>query len=302
MSVFTPNLGLINMTPGSGAVAGNVWPTNENTSRQLVDDYFTSVETVVLSGLTYSINGGPAQSLFLGTINLQSTNGQSDQVRRRVFLFSGSTTFSGAQNLSLQIPVSQQRSFTIINNSNIGIDPPSGSNPAQTSAKPGMTIGYVFDGTVAQADGRVGQNWLQRVFIDTLSSTPFASVSTATAYLPSALTANFTPKSANSTIFLRGTLDYQTQWTDGSAAGSAIMEVSLRRNGAALWTIQAGGSNFMTGRAGVAITPLGSAELQWSEASPGTSAVTYALYCRNAGTIGLTNTALKATLQIEEVF
>lgn len=136
----------------------------------------------------------------------------------------------------------------------------------------------------------------QRAFATNITPANFNSATPA-----AFLSQSFTPVSASSKILIRGTLWHKTLVLDNAVTTLAIMAASIRRGGAQLWGVQAGGSSAtgVTGTTGVLtmslVTPL-----EWVEASPGTSAVTYAIYCADANASGLTNQAVQAEMVIEE--
>lgn len=289
MSIFPPNLLLINMTPGSTSVAGNVWPTNENTSRQLVDDFFTGVNPIVMSGAA--------------TV-LQITAGQSSPGRQRFYPVTG--TISSAAT-PLLMPPGVASAFSVYNNTSAGSTFPLtvgvsngafAAAGATVSINRGQIAALLNDGTNIYFDSRPGATWSQRVKNQTTTQTAFPS-STPSAYLSQ----SFTPQFAGSTITIRATLSHESTWVSGNSASCAVMDASIRRNGIRLYGVQGGGSADMQGVTGIALAPNQSLPMVFQESSPGAGvAVTYAIFCADARASGLTNNALNASILIEETF
>jgi hypothetical protein len=309
MSILpTPNLMLINMTPGASAVAGNVWPANENTSRQMCDDALTGVMAMVATGETVTFNGGQPVNTPLGVIIPASVSGQSDQARQRLFEISGTLN----ADVTVLMPASVSRAFSFQNNCTgtvsggtaqaaqvfVGVNNGAGQPAGNGVTLPrGQQTPLASDGTNVLLDSKTGMNLLQPI----ASATNTNPQSFNSASQANYLFINFTPVSAFSTIIIRATLEYAVQITSGANSNSAILIANIARGGSPLNPqIRLGGSGDVSGVSGVSLTPLGSAAMTWSESSPGTSQVTYAIVAGNGGTLGLTNTINRATLTVEE--
>lgn len=99
MASFTPNLGLLLMTPGDPAVA-NAWGANLN------NDVFTLTDTAIAGQLSLSVAGS-------ANIVLTVASGAADQARNAHFIFSGALT----GNIVVLWPTAPRASiFSVYNN------------------------------------------------------------------------------------------------------------------------------------------------------------------------------------------
>ena len=100
-------------------------------------------------------------------------------------------------------------------------------------------------------------------------------------------------------ILIRATCWHVSQVIAGASSNQALMGLSIRRAGAP-WSGESGSAT-LTGASSAGTLQLGFVpSLEWYEASPGTSAVTYALYLADLHASGVLNQAQMATLTIEE--
>ena len=170
-------------------------------------------------------------------------------------------------------------------------------NVAFSPLTSGQSISSLFP--LSKANGGTGQTSVillqQRTFAQTTTPANFNSATPA-----AFLSASFTPISGSSHILIRATCWHVSQVIAGASSNQALMGLSIRRAGSALVSGQSGSAT-LTGASSAGTLQLGFVpSLEWYEASPGTSAVTYALYLADLHASGVLNQAQMATLTIEE--
>lgn len=283
MGTYTPNLQFNEPTPGDPSIT-NSWGTILNTNAVLIDNALAGI-------LTLSIAGS-------GTTILTSSAGASDQARNRLFEFTGALT----GNATVLWPNGLSRFFTVWNQTTgahtltIGANNGSGSPAGAVAVIPqGSTAQCFSDGTNVYAQLQNGRQLVQSVEVSTSAGTAFNS-STPSQYFG----VSFTPQSASSIIVLRASVTSLSFIVDGTTATLPLFSAQIYRGATALGIKGQAGSASVIGISGLDFYLFSNLPLLWQENSPGTSAVTYAVYCSDVNNTGLFNNAEGGVLQISE--